>query len=211
MFNFIKSIPIDLWFTIGASVISFLIGIAYGFIRIIKPKKCKNLWVCNKAIDFTKLHSQVNEILTELRIRLDSARTSITLFHNGGDFFSGESILKFSVTHQSCALGVDHSIDEDQGVLLTRFIEKLKLLQTNNSRLILTSSLPDSHYKGFLESRNTIAFVLVPLKRENSLNPYGYLCAEWCSWSHADKINETEMLTALNKDIRVLNTLLINK
>lgn len=211
MFNFIKSIPVDLWFTIGASIVSFLIGIGYGFVRVLKSKKCKNSWVCKKGIDFTKLHSQVNEILTELRIRLDSARISITQFHNGGDFFSGESILKFSVTHESCALGVEQTIDQQQGVLLTRFIEKLKLLQTENCKLIFTNTLPDSHYKGFLEARNTIAFIVIPLKVENSLNPYGYLCAEWCSWSHVDRINQQDAINALTKDIRVLNTLLLNK
>lgn len=209
--NFLKSIPLDVWFTIGASIISFLIGIGYGFIRLIKHKKCKNAWVCKKGMDFTKLHSQVNEILTELRIRLDCARISITQFHNGGDFFSGESILKFSVTHESCALGVEQTIDQQQGVLLTRFVEKLKLLQNDDCKLIFTNSLSDSHYKGFLQSRNTIAFVLVPLKVDNSLNPYGYLCAEWCSWSHVDKINEKEMLYDLTRDITIINTLLINK
>lgn len=211
MFNSIKSIPLDFWFISGASVISFMMGLLYSFVKIVKTKKCKNPWVCKKGTDFTKLHSNVNEILTEMRIKLDSARVYICQFHNGGDFFSGESILKFSTTHESCALGVAQTIDQQQGVLLTRFVEKLKILQEDSPKLIFTNTMNDSHFKGFMESRNTIAFILIPLKTPNSLNPYGYLCAEWCSWSHVDNIKETYVINTINKDIRAINTLLINK
>jgi hypothetical protein len=211
MFNLIKSVPVEVWFGMGVAVVSFFMGMGYSVFRIIKPKKCKNPWICTKGSDFTKLHSHINEILTEMRVNLDCARISISQFHNGGDFFSGESILKFSVTHESCALGVEQTIDQQQGVLLTRFVEKLKLLQEETPKLIFTNQLADSHFKGYMESRNTLAFILVPMKTQTSLNPYGYLCAEWCSWSHVDKIQPDYAFSIIYKDIRVLNTLLLNK
>lgn len=211
MFNFIKSTPIDIWFGMGVAIVSFVMGLGYGVFRVIKHPKCKNPWICKKAADFTKLHSHVNEILTEMRVNVDAARVYIAQFHNGGDFFSGESILKFSVTHESCTLGVEQTIDQQQGVLLTRFVEKLKILQEESPRLILTNTLPDCHYKGYLESRNTLAFMLIPLRTQAAFNPYGYLCIEWCSWKHADSINMEQLFKIVYKDIRILNTLLLNK
>lgn len=210
MFGIFKTISLDTWFAIGAATISFLLGLTITFIRQIKHKKCKNIYFCQgSSKDFTKLHSQINEILTEIRLELDSARAYICQFHNGGDFFSGESILKFSITHESCALGVEQTIDQQQGVLLTRFIEKLKILQEDQPRLIFTNTLEDSHFKGFMESRNTIAFILVPLRKQNMLSPYAYLCCEWCSWQHADKIKQVNVFKTLEKEKRILNTLLL--
>lgn len=210
MFGIFKTISLDTWFAIGAAVISFILGLIITIIRYYKKPKCKNSFFCeNSTNDFTKIHSQVNEILTETRLQLDCARCYISQFHNGGDFFSGESILKFSITHESCALGVSQTIDQQQGVLLTRFIEKLKILQEDHPRIIFTNNMSDSHFKGFMESRNTIAFILIPLRKDSMLSPYGYLCCEWCSWQHAEEINEIKVLQLVEKERRILNTLLL--
>jgi len=210
MFSIFKSISPEMWYAASVSIISFAMGISFALLKLLKnTKNKKHTLFSNNGTDFTKLHTQVNEVLTEVRIQLDCARAYIAQFHNGGDFFSGESILKFSITHESCSLGVEQTIDQQQGVLLTRFIEKLKILQEDEARIIFTNTLTDSHFKGFMEARNTIAFVLVPLKKDTSLSPYGYICAEWCSWNHAEQINADFVLNFLKKDIRILNTLLI--
>lgn len=209
MFTFLKSINPDIWYSMGAASISFVLGVYFTIFRK-NNKKCKHPLFCNNSgSDFTKVHSRVNEILTELRLELNCARTYVAQFHNGGDFFSGESILKFSLTHESCGLGIQQTIDEQQGVLLTRFVEKLKLLQEDHLRVIYTNSLTNSHFKGFMESRNTIAFVLIPLRKNEALSPYGYVCSEWCSWQHAEKIQEKQALGIVARETRILNTLLL--
>ena len=197
-----------MWYAAGVGAVSFILGISFSLLKVLKKTKSHKIF-SNTERDFTKLHSQVNEVLTELRIELDCARVYISQFHNGGDFFSGESILKFSITHESCSLGVAQTIDQQQGVLLTRFVEKLKILQEDEARIIFTNTLMDSHFKGFMETRNTIAFVLVPLRKENMISPFGYVCCEWCSWNHAEHINSDKIINCLKKDIRILNTLLL--
>jgi hypothetical protein len=216
MLTFFKSLSPDVWFGIGVAVVSFLVGCVITLIRKLNIRtKCKHPLFCNgTGKDFTKVHTQVNELLTEMRLELDSARVFISQFHNGGDFFTGESILKFSITHESCSLGVVNTIDQQQGVLLTRFIEKLKILQEDEPRLIFTNTLVDSHFKGFLEARNTIAFILVPLRSDSSLTPYGYYCCEWCSWAHVDALNADVVDTFeffVKKNTRIINTLLTSK
>jgi len=209
MFTFFKSIGSDVWFAMGAASISFILGIIFTFIKK-NQKKCKHPLFCNgNGTDFTKVHSRVNETLTETRLQLDCARSYIAQFHNGGDFFSGESILKFSITHESCGLGIEQTLENQQGVLLTRFVEKLKILQEDNLRIIFTNTLVDSNFKGYMESRNTIAFVMIPLKKGDALSPYGYMCCEWCSWQHAEKIIADNVLNTLKKETRIINTLLL--
>ena len=208
MFTLFKTITPEMWYAAGVGIVSFVMGILLTLLKTLKNTKKRHVLFSNGQNDFTKLHSQVNEVLTEIRIELDCARTYVAQFHNGGDFFSGESILKFSITHESCSLGVEQTIDQQQGVLLTRFVEKLKLLQEDESRIVFTNTLTD-HFKGFMEARNTIAFVVVPLRKDTSLTPYGYICCEWCSWSHAEHIKADFVLDFLKKDSRILNTLLI--
>lgn len=212
MYTLFKTITPDVWYSIGVAFISFFLGIGLTFTKKFKKQKCKHPLFCNgTGSDFTKVHSQINEILTETRLELDSARAYVAQFHNGGDFFSGESILKFSLTHESCGLGIAQTMDQQQGVLLTRFVEKLKILQEDEPRIIFTNTLNDSHFKGFMEARNTIAFVLIPLRKDDALSPYGYLCCEWCSWQHAEKIHSDVVLKLLEKEVRILNTLLLVK
>lgn len=207
MFSLFKSITPDMWYTAGFALVSFVVGMSFSLLKLFKKSKTHKIF-SNTEKDFTKIHTQVNEVLTELRLQLDCARVYISQFHNGGDFFSGESILKFSLTHESCSLGVAQTMDQQQGVLLTRFVEKLKILQEDEPRIIFTNTLIDSHFKGFMEARNTIAFILVPLKKQNTISPFGYICCEWCSWNHAENINPNKTLGYLQKDIRILNTLL---
>lgn len=208
MYKFFQTISLDTWFTMGAAGGSFLLGIIFTLLRRGKTtKKCTSI-MCSGS-DFTKVHSQINEVLTELRLELDCARSYIVQFHNGGDFFSGESILKFSVTHESCGLGIQQTIDQQQGVLLTRFVEKLKILQEDDFRVIFTNTLPNSHFKGYMESRNTVAFVMIPLRKDSSISPYGYFCCEWCSWQHAEKIQAEKVFELIQKESRILNNLLI--
>jgi hypothetical protein len=210
MISLLKLISPDVWYAMGAASISFILGIWFTYLKRKPNKKCKHAIFCNNCgTDFTKVHSRVNEMLTEMRLQLDCARTYVSQFHNGGDFFSGESILKFSITHESCGLGVEQTIETQQGVLLTRFVEKLKLLQEEEPRIVFTNTLPDSHFKGFMESRNTIAFVLIPLKKEASISPYGYVCCEWCSWQHAEKIENNTTINYVKKEGRILNSLLL--
>jgi len=208
MFLLFKSITPDMWYTAGFALVSFIVGISFSLLNVFQKRKTHKLFT-NSEKDFTKIHTQVNEVLTELRLQLDCARVYISQFHNGGDFFSGESILKFSITHESCSLGVAQTIDQQQGVLLTRFVEKLKILQEDEPRIIFTNTLIDSHFKGFMESRNTIAFILVPMKKHNTISPFGYICCEWCSWNHAENINPNKTIDYLEKDVRILNTLLM--
>lgn len=86
-------------FEYGIATASFLVGAYYGIKKIKeklfsnkKKKECKQYW---------NIHSEIHEILTELRIRTDAARAQIIQFHNGEYFMDGVSMKKMSLTHES--------------------------------------------------------------------------------------------------------------
>ena len=166
MFSIFKSISPEMWYAAGVSIISFAMGTSFALLKLLKnTKDKKHTLFSNNGTDFTKLHTQVNEVLTEVRIQLDCARAYIAQFHNGGDFFSGESILKFSITHESCSVGIEQTIDQQQGVLLTRFIEKLKIALRLKFRDILENnpSNDSSNYIVKDNSQNTYALIKIYL------------------------------------------------
>jgi hypothetical protein len=169
----------SLFFEIGMGIVSFLMGAfiaLYTFIKKTHKEKISSK-VCNK---FTRIHSSINEILTELRIKTNSSRTSLVQFHNGGNFLDGTSILKFSITHESCDLGTSSTIDGQQAILLTRFTDKLEFLHENTAKIIKTKELEGSHFRNYMQSRDVVAFIMVPIYCEKKINIIGYISCEWC-------------------------------
>jgi hypothetical protein len=169
----------SLLFEIGMGVVSFLTGAVIAFLTFIKKySKEKQVGkVCNK---FTRIHSSINEILTELRIKTNCSRTSLVQFHNGGNFLDGSSILKFSITHESCDLGTSSTIDHQQATLLTRFTDKLEYLHENDASIINCKDLKSSHFRNYMQSRDVVAFIMIPIYCEKKINIIGYISCEWC-------------------------------
>ena len=79
------------------------IAIAFGFTIWKTTKKYKK----DYQTAFTQIHSEIHELLTELRIVTDSARTQVIQLHNGDYFMDGVSMRKFSVTHESLKVVVE--------------------------------------------------------------------------------------------------------
>lgn len=201
----------DSYFTIGTYVFSFLLGGVVIFIANFKKiiSKLKELEFPSAVeTSFIRIHSQLDEILTEMRIKLDSCRSGIVKFHNGGHFFDGTSILKFTTTHESCELGIVSTLDSPQGQLLTRYIDKIKLLEKDDGVVLYTSDLKDSCFKGYLESRSTVAFSILPLYDEKGLK-LGYVIAEWCDHNRLEEklIINIPSMTRYYK--RIINSILI--
>ena len=179
----------DSWVEVGM-VLAALIG---GFVAFLFPylhklkKDTKKLF--NQKADFDwNTHNRLHEVLTELRVQNDCARTQIIQFHNGGEFLDGISMQKLSLTHESLASGTSSEMETKRDVLLSLCIEGLKLVKENNSKVHVVELLEDSWCKKFLQSSNVIAFSFLPLRIKEHI--VGYVMCQWCSWSKADEIEE---------------------
>jgi hypothetical protein len=135
---------------------------------------------------FTQVHSEIHELLTELRLVTDSARTQVLQFHNGDYFMDGVSMRKFSVTHESLERSVDSCANKMHAVLCSLFIPLIQLVLDNKAKMYFTQDLKDSYFKQFFESRNIEGFSVLPLIVRNQTT--GFLLVQWCNSKKVDEV-----------------------
>lgn len=142
-----------------------------------------------KNDNFILVHSEIHEVLTELRVLTDSARTQIIQFHNGEYFMDGVSMRKFSLTHESLEKGIDSDANRIKSLLCSMFIPLLNCVLADDPKIHYTVDLNNSYLKQYLESRNVEAFAVLPVKIMNQLT--GFIMVQWCSSLKAERIDET--------------------
>lgn len=165
--------------TIGFAIIAAAI-----FATIKGIKKYKELFGVD---NFITVHSEIHELLTELRVLTDAARTQVIQFHNGEYFMDGISMRKFSLTHESVEKGIESDGERMQGLLCSMFLPLLLLVVENSPKIHFTVDLKDSHVKQYLESRNVEAFSVLPLQKQNQMT--GFVIVQWCSGNKAETLD----------------------
>ena len=176
------------WFEVGMVGITILAGIvmSYPFLvqllkkRLIKQQKNNFHW---------NIHTELHEKLTELRLKTDSGRTQVVLFHNGGEFLDGTSMKKLSLTHESLTKGVSSEIGLKKDIPISLCVDSMNLLKTDEPKIHIVELLSESYCKQFMQNSNTIAFAFLPLRGDFD-TILGYIMCQWCSWNKADQINE---------------------
>lgn len=198
---------LETYFTVGTYVFSFLMGGIFIILANIKKwlKKGKSPSFNDKI--FVRIHSQIDELLTEMRIKLNCSRTGICKFHNGGYFYDGVSIIKTTTTHESCSLGTSSTMDNSQGVLLTRFMDKIEILQKDEAKIFYTQDIKDGNYKAFLESKNVIAFIVLPFVDSKNMK-IGHLFCDWCSYEDVEDLDKNYISSITLYYRRLINSLL---
>ena len=171
----------NFWFETGTVVVSFIMGGILVFMtnikKMIKPTENTPLIVdCNKL---NKENSRINEILTELRIVSNCNRASISQFHNGGHFLDGSSMLKSSITHESCDILTLPTIHDYQGSLLSRFTTLMNILHKNDISIQYVRDMKNSLCKYVMESKGVEVFAIISIHSLDGLNVIGYVSVEW--------------------------------
>lgn len=171
----------------------FIMGLGVGIIGVLRKRTMSlkpSQWTSIKEKKFVEQHGQVHELLTEMRVTLRASRCLIFQFHNGGNFSDGSSIKRFSVTHESCASGITSMLLESQDVLLTRYIEAIRILEESPNKILSVNSLPLSCFRSGLEINNVVFFTISTLKCLDGLTPLGFVCCHWCDLNELDGIHE---------------------
>jgi hypothetical protein len=163
---------------IGTYIGLLLIGISLGVWTTVKK------FLMSKTSDKFNLntgncHSKINELLTEMRLDLNCSRVSLFQFHNGGKYLDGSSIMKISMSHESCGLYATPSVDNVQNIIISRFPELYSLITNTEMKLHYVEDLHPSLFKNILEARNDTCFYLIPIKDEDDINYYGFVLCNW--------------------------------
>jgi len=179
----------DFVITFGELLGTLMIGVVIGVVGAIRKRKMSFRFTAKQSKVFAEQHSRIHEMLTELRLVSRASRCLIFQFHNGGAFADGTSIKRFSVTHESSDSTVSSVLLESQDVLLTRYMDLVRILDDSPNDILAVSSLTPSAFRSCLEINNVQYFSMSPLKCVDGLTPLGFLCCHWCS---ADQLDQVE-------------------
>jgi len=153
---------------ISVTVVGILGGI-FGVVKFFQKKP--------KLDNFLEIHTEIHELLTELRVVTKSMRASIIQFHNGEYTMDGISMRKFSVTHESTHKGYTSQVMKLKGNLCSMYIPLLTKVVENRSTIHYTSMLPESYIKGFFEDENVSQYACLPLKNKGA--NIGFVLVQW--------------------------------
>jgi hypothetical protein len=191
----------DNWFELAGIVVAVLGGGIVGGYKIAKSQGIKILNKNFPNSDFWSIHTKIHEILTELRLKTNCARSQLIQFHNTGYFLDGISMKKMSLTHESLESGIasemsgpDTNIKKD--VLLTLVVDSMNLMMKDDAKLRITEQINTCYMKNLLYSNAVVGFSFLPIHGKNS-NIVGYIMTQWCSLGKVDEIDEKSMMAAM--------------
>ena len=165
--------------TIGAICGAFIAGIIVTIIKKLKfsSKRKRKL----DPLDTLSRDLQIQDKLAELRVNLSAERVYICKFHNGEEYFDGNTIKKVSRTHETCKQGVSHEYLNFQSIpttLVPSTMEMLYLSTHDNKPIVkYTRDISSGFLKNHLESTGIKTICKCKLMAYNRL--IGYLGVHW--------------------------------
>ena len=155
----------------------------------------KKFWKSKKKTDnFIIIHSEINELLTELRLISDSMRVSVLQFHNGEYFMDGISMRKFSITHESSHKGYTSQAIKFKNTLCSLFIPLLTRVIENKPLIYSVEAMPSGSYaKHFFEDEYISHVACLPVKNKN-VN-VGFILIQWHKDYVPDLSREQKLMT----------------
>ena len=189
--DIIKEVSLNMWVEIGMAI--SLVGVGY-IVGLVK----KQLRMQKKTLKVSwTTHSQIHELLTELRINVDAARSQIIQFHNGEYFMDGISMKKFSLTHESLSKGVSEEGERLNNMLISLFTPLMEKVIKDEP--IVYKTVEDEHglTRNLMQTSNTVAYSVLPLRHKNMIS--GYIIINWCSEAKTKRINSEEIAKYLTE------------
>ena len=137
----------SVWFDVGGALATLLLG-AWGGMRY-SNKRAEDTHRKEAEISpkFQQQQNVVNDCLVALRIRANADRVKIGQFHNGGKFLDGSPMKRFSVTHESCDIGVPFEGTHLQNIVVTILWDLISYVKQSNTKLWYTRDLPEGDRK----------------------------------------------------------------
>ena len=190
--NYVGGIDIvGSWVEFGLVGVAIVAGVFFALPVLMKAMENRKKKKPYLSGDYWNCHSRVHEILTELRVELDCARTQIVQFHNGGNFFDGNPMAKITMTHESLRNGISPESRNWKDLQLPLMFHLLEKTKENNTKLYINDEDDDSYSKQQLDAGNVLSYSVLPLYKAG--NYFGFVMCQWCAWSKVDEISESKV------------------
>lgn len=174
---------LSLWFDFGLAVSGVLGGIVAGIfysrmkIRVQESKAIEEASISPKDSSFQSKHTVVHETLTALRIKTGADRARIGHFHNGGKFLDGTPMKKFSMTHESCEIGIPYDGANLQNILVTMFWDLIETMRTDIPRLHWSMDMKEGYFRSYNNANGITAYSVLPIMKGDLY--IGFIILEW--------------------------------
>lgn len=189
---------------IGTFFGGLLAGLIISGVRIFKvwydeKRKRKKSSIKYQFKEFAEIH----EKLTELRKFTECNRAVIYQFHNGEYYTSNNSMLKASMTYESCDETTKSFFSESQGLQASLFFPIFKEIFENHKKMVIineddeSSELSSIQMKKFLLYRGIATFVSTPIIGKNE-EVVGILKLEYNKNYKISPEEEKELLSYAN-------------
>lgn len=131
-------------------------------------EKRKELRNKNVVIDSFSNDEAILNKLSEIMDKLGSDRIYILEFHNGGKFYSGRSMQRFTMSYEMCRPGISHEQMKYQGVLLSNYHNFAKAyLQANFIAIDDISKVEDESLRSTYGTEGVESVYACPIKDLN--------------------------------------------
>lgn len=137
-------------------------------------------------------NDKIQDVLLEVRLKLNADRAYVTMFHNGNKYIEGSEILKKSRTNESAAPGVSFEAQHFQNILISLMPDEMRLVTMDGPSFTKVATLQDGKFKRMLvrsgiksvarcainRNKDIIGFVGVDYNRDMEKAPenIGELC-----------------------------------
>lgn len=161
-----------------------ILGVGWGLVKFIQSR--------SKPDNFIAIHTEIHELLTELRVNSKAMRVSVLQFHNGEYFMDGISMRKFSITHESSHKGYISQSLKFKNVLCSLFIPLLNKILENKGIVHHVDAMSSSYAKHFFEDENISHYACLPIRNKN-IN-IGFILLQWHFDFPPDMENQQSMV-----------------
>jgi len=132
-------------------------------------------------VEKLKQEGVIDARLEKIRLKYNTDRAWIAIFHNGGHMFTGRGLQKFSLVHEVVRRGVSTEGSNTQNLPTSLFnalfkeIAEKGVYQTLDT--IITGNIVNTSLQGFFDARGVKSFLAVPIIdiRDNII---GILCLD---------------------------------
>ena len=114
-------------------------------------------------------NEKIQDLLIEIRIRLQAERAYVGMFHNGNKYSEGSEIIKVSRTNESAAPGVSLEAQHYQNILISLITDETKLIDEDGPSFTKVRDLPDGKFKRMCESRSIMAIARCAIRKDKDI------------------------------------------
>jgi hypothetical protein len=172
----------------GVSALASLVTIYAKYWYDKRKKQAKD-----PVLDSVETDRAVIDKLHNVMSELEADRISIIEFHNGGKFYNGRSMQKFSMTYELCMPGVSHEQQSLQNILLSTYSDLIMTLVINNGKSSINdvNNMPEGPLKQMYVRTGTISVYAQAIKSlDNKIT--GVILVDYVK--HAKTLNDGQLL-----------------